>query len=321
MLDLPNAALAIDDLEQLGDWIDASTLLAPSGELSEEEIVDSLADSELLDQAPPKRPRRGKAAPVTTNRDLARSLVEDVWRCLRGRQRRLGTSYPIDLQKGKLVRRVASWQQARCFSFLLFSDLGKSYVGVNVDFTPGSDFCRLFEKVVEASESLLFRGVAVRFGHPPDPGWPVPVKDRIEHLAERFSRRADVLEDKIHGRDKDLGLDIAVRLALGDEEDGLLVLLTQCATGDNWTTKHEPSLDEWATLIRWKAVLVRAIAFPWRMHPKRFAWRDALRLNAVVLDRMRLLSAGNPDPLLDATAIPDIDAWCAARAAEFPRLS
>jgi hypothetical protein len=318
MLDFPNVDLNMDDLQQLCDWIDASALLAQSGELAAEQIVDALADSELLENRG-KKAKKGTAKGVS-GRDLARERVEDLWRGLRARQHQLGEAYPFDIEMFKIVRRVPSWREARCFSFLLFSDLGHSYTDVKVDFEPGSHFCRLFEKVVEASACRLFRGVTVRFGHPSDSGWPTPVKARIEHLAEKFSRPVEDLSEKIHGRDKDLGLDVATRIALGDEDEGLLVLLAQCATGQNWTTKHEPSLEEWANLIRWKAVLVRAIAFPWRMRRKPLVWRDALRLQAVLLDRMRLLSGGNPDRHLDASVVPDIEAWCNARAAEFPRL-
>jgi hypothetical protein len=52
-----------------------------------------------------------------------------------------------------------------------------------------------------------------------------------------------------------------------------------------------------------------------------FLWRHAKRLEAILLDRMRLLSAGNPDLRLDHAVVAEIDAWCSARAFEFPALS
>jgi hypothetical protein len=321
MLSLPDRHLDADDREQLADWIEASALLAPAGEVSQGEVFDVLADSGLFEV--PRRLRRAKrgATDDETAQDQVRLCVEDVWRVLRERKRRLASAYPFDVDHGGVRRAVASLQGARCYALLLFADLGKSYRRVQVDYDAGSPFCRLFEKVVEACERRIFGGVVVRFGHPHDADFPKAIQQRVKHLADRFERPIEKLEGKVHERDKDLGLDVAARVAIGDEEPGTLMVMTQCATGGGWKKKKEPSLREWDGLVQWKAHAVRAIAFPWRMRANDFLWRDAKRLEAILLDRMRLLSAGNPDPRLDGGVAAELDAWCAARALEFPALT
>jgi hypothetical protein len=81
----------------------------------------------------------------------------------------------------------------------------------------------------------------------------------------------------------------------------------------------EPSLKEWSRLIEWHSPLFRALAFPWRRDiDDRRVGRLSVRFDAVFLDRMRLLSGGNPDATLTPTEAERIQGWCATRMSEFP---
>lgn len=312
MLALPDRTLDIEDTDRLADWVEASALLGSRVELRRSEVFDLLFDSGLLADLE----EEGDEADA---QERVEDRVEDIWRALDSRARRLGPGYPFAVRADGLARTVGTWRDARCFTLPLLSDLGRFYTTVKVAFSPGTKFALLFEKVVEVCTKKLFRGATVRFGWPCDAGWPVGIKARVRELAKRVDRDPETLKGKIHSKDKDLGLDVVSKLALGDDGDATLVLLVQCATGKNWKGKHEPSLDEWKALIRWRGPVVRAIAFPWRMQVEPMAWRDLLRLDGVALDRLRLVSSGNPDSLLETSVTKEIDAWCSQRASEFPR--
>jgi hypothetical protein len=303
-------ALPIDDprdTQKLADWAELSCLLRDPREVSDGEIADVLHNSLLLHDEDAQ--------------DEAQMIAEEVFLALQRRAHEMRDGYPFSAGKNYL-RASRGWEECICYSSLLVADLGNSYAEVNTAYSPTSHFPKLFEKVAQACLGCIFGGASVRFGVPRDPSWPRSIVDRIGRLAEEMGLEPDDPGSKVEPNDGDLGLDVATRIRLGDEEAGTGILLTQCATGRNFKAKKgEPPLDEWKRLIHWRSLLIRAVAFPWRRNVSDHKFgRLAIRFEAILLDRHRLNSGGNADGFLDEWARRDLAEWCRRRIAEFPLL-
>jgi hypothetical protein len=314
MLSTPDGSFDVEDRERVADWIELLCLVDPQREVSTTDVADYFHDSLLL------QPEDFGDDECLTQQDIARQWTYEVFETIRQRIKNLGDGYPFTIENGVLTA-VKPWEDAICFTTLLLADVGRFYTSVKVQFTPGSKFPRLFEKIVEACLAVVLQGKSIRFGWPRDKGWPKPVAHRIAHAARELGLTADRPVKKVFSADRDLGLDIITRWRLGDEGSGGGIFLTQCATGDNWAAKRgEPNLTEWVRLIDWRCHLIRAVAFPWRKDrgDREFA-RVAMRLEAVLFDRLRLLSRGNPDALLHPETSKELKKWCNARLRELPK--
>lgn len=309
MLGVPDQSFDHGNLGRLADWLEVACLLADTEGLSIGVFVEELHDSLLLAGELPEG--------IGSSRDYGELLIGDALSQVRRRQRAYGDAYPFSVLADGLER-TGGFSENLCFSTLLVADIGRFYTGVKVSFSGSSKLPRLFEKVVQSCLQQVLGGTSVRFGWPIEPGWPTLPKDRIRKLADEFDLEPENLNGKVRPRDKDLGLDVATRFKFGDEGPGVGVLLTQCATGDNWKGKTgEPSIPEWNKLLAWDSALIRGVAFPWRKEDDRLLARLASRFDAVLFDRERLLSAGNPDTHLDGAAAAEIQKWCEDRCKEF----
>ncbi len=310
VISLPNSPCVLDELGRLADWAEVSCMLSEAGEIWKEELADDFHDSGLL--APQA------AGDDDSLQEQSELLASDLLSTLEGRQRRLRNNYPFTVEKDRIAA-PDSWRGHICYTALLLDDLGRFYA--NFDRGPSTRFTFYFEKIVQAGVAAITKGDCIRFGWPRDPGlgWATHPAERVVQLAERLGVIANAVTERVDAHEKDIGLDVVARWEFGDARPGSLFLLVQCATGKNWRSakKGEPSLARWRDLLLWRSCLQRVIAFPWRadMGDKDLAI-IASNLDAIILDRMRLLSAGNPDSHLDAWVRPGIEKWCDKRLAE-----
>ena len=318
MIDLPQ--LNVDEIQRAADWVEACVLFSPEGVLSQTDVSDQVLDSGLLGFFAEEVFEEDAAdwdEDAFGAKNSADGFAEQVWQVLADRSRTIAGGFPFKISAALVERESgSSWRDYPAYSLLLISDIGRYYTEVSVRAT--ADAARLFEKVVEASERGLLRGCSCRFGWPREPGWPKPVDERIGELGRILGLDVENLEGKTTVKDKDRGLDVVGRLSFGDDGEGSLVLLTQCALGKHWRKKRgEPALPEWRDVFKWHAQLVRAVAVPWRLEPPHDYRYTSRRFDAVVLDRMRL-SAGRPDEFIAADVRSQIIEWCEQRVQQFP---
>ncbi len=77
----------------------------------------------------------------------------------------------------------------------------------------------------------------------------------------------------------------------GDDRQGNIVYLIQCASGANWRHKLKtPDLDIWRSLVSFSARPNRGFAAPFLFDDDTFK-RNCIRVNGLLLDRARLLAA------------------------------
>lgn len=330
MFDLPD--VSVDDLASIADWVELCALFSKQGEMSQLACSDVFIDKGMLgpdahDYFDDDTTYADDA--VLSDDDAVDRFGELVWSQLSDRQTQLGEGYPFRVDSDLLTRRADHWDRTVAYATLLLADFSRRYkreVEKNqsktrkISIETGSGFPPLFEKVVEASLHGVLGGRSVRFGWPREPGWPKSINARVKRLANALELDTETLEGKTGTHDKDMGLDVVARLALGDDESGSMYVLTQCATGRNWRTKTgEPALARWRDLLQWKARLVRAIAIPWRLDADRDYWK-ATRLfdDAIIMDRPRL-AYGQPDKHLAGETRKKLRRWCLVQRRRLPR--
>lgn len=322
MIELPHD-VPINDLASFSDWVELCALLEPAGAVSAAKVADVIRDASLVGTAQSDLPTWDESfrdPDAFTDEEAAERFTEGIWGHLTYRAHISADSYPLAIEKDRVIRRYDSWQHTAGFMMLLVADASRFYPEAAISTEPSSGFPRLFEKVVEACGRGLFGGASVRFGVPRDPDWPRGIVQRINTLGERLSLKAESLEGKVKPISGDRGLDVAVRLSFGDDGPGTVVFLVQCATGKNWKVKRgEPSIAEWQDIFQWNAGLIRAIAVPWRLEaPSEYA-QNFRHFDSIILDRMRLV-CGCPDRFLDPSTRKLILSWCGKQIKKLPTL-
>ena len=320
MIELPSSD--VGDLERLADWLELCTLV--DGEVSASAVAEVLQSSALAgyDQSEFFQGDETFQDPdAFSEQDAAERLTEMLWEQCRGRAQLLGDAYPFDLGREMASLRPDHRNDVPGYLMLLLIDIG-FYYNLGDLLAPSSDSSRLFEKIVEASHRGMLGGPCSRFGWPREPDWPTAIDDRIRRLGQELDLTTDNLTDKTDPNDKDRGLDVAGRARMYDDQHGSYALLTQCATGrTNWKDKKgEPSLTAWANIFQWNALLMRAVALPWRLTTGWDRKRTHQYFEAIVLDRPRLLD-GNPDAFLSDDLKTQINAWCDPVVARLPVLT
>jgi len=313
MIDLPAKCVA-RDLQPLADWVELCAIVGPPGEVSQVDVYRMLGEEESYRDS-------YRDDPLAPEDDVMLALAEDVWSLLSARESLLGRAYPFTVDDDLLLRSRKSWRDTPSYTaMLLIASLLQYPPDIQVCSVDGFTFRQLFEKIVQASGRGLFGGPSVRFGVPPEPGWPTGFRERVKKLADEMALDLGNIDAQTHSREQDRTLDVCSRLSFGDDGPGSIAVLTQCATGKNWKDKRgEPSLAEWRSMFVWEEQLVRSIAVPLWIGKRREYGSLHRHFDAMILDRPRLLS-GRPDRFLDKAARKSVRQWCEAQIKRLPTL-
>jgi hypothetical protein len=306
VIDLPSTS--VENLERLADW--AELCAFADGEISAADCEKVFQGAGLAGYAQREFFAGDEAfadEDTFSEDETAVRLADLVWEECRNRAEVLEGAYPFDVDDGLVL--VHEPRDSASYMMLLVIDLVYYYEERDI-VTPSSESSRLFEKVVEASHIGLLGGPCSRFGWPIEPDWPTAIDERIDRLGEELGLVTEGLYGKTDPLDKDRGLDVAGRARLHDTAEATYALLTQCATGrGNWKDKKgEPSIAAWHNIFQWHAVLLRAIALPWRLEGRWNYCRTHQYFEAVVLDRPRLMK-GDPDQFLADEVKSAIHDW------------
>jgi hypothetical protein len=279
MLDIPEIGFRPStkkhnvDLIILCDWIESSVMFVDE-RLSQSDVMDMLCDMHVYQQ-----------------KDFAAERVEDAWSELRRRQLWIAQGFPVSIQK-RHVQRKLLWQQSLAHSFCLAVTCLQYYKPWAHQF--GSNYIEqgdLFE--VLAKESLEALGWSVH-----RTGWAsglhmndfqTIVSSVSDCLGEPYINDALV---SLYDMAKEEKLDLVCYKPFVDGRGGKPVYLMQCGSGENWREKLKtPDIDVWAKLITFSSCPQRAFAMPFALQNEEF-FITCNRINGMLLDRYRLLSAG-----------------------------
>ena len=210
----------------------------------------------------------------------------------------IGEGYPFSFN-GTVVTASNAWDdEALAYVFLLL---------MSAEGLPGLDNGRrLFEQVVTAALGQYLTGESLRFGFPHRTPVPSHPDDAVNYLAEQIGQRR-IFTRQVRKNEKDMGVDAVAWKRFSDGLPTKVVLLANCSTGANWSSKlGELSIEKWKRMIDFGCDPVQVFAVPWIPSPE--DWLNIVDFGNMVLDRARTASllAG-----WDATAT--IRTWCKSR--------
>jgi len=261
------------NLDVLCDWIEAS-IVFDDDELSKSYVTDILIEEQIY-----------------RNQDFAAERVSDAWAIVARRMDYLARPLGISVSGNRIIRKD-EWDQFPAYAFCLalscvelYSELpspwGENYV------EQGS----LFEELAEESLEQTLQGWTVK-----RVGWsssnnPIPLSDEIQGIISDLNEKEGA-DAGLHltTTTKDLGLDLLAYLSFGDQQPSIPILLVQCASGSNWTSKrHTPDMDLWKKVVCFNSEPVRGFVIPFGFADNLQFRRDAAPVNGLFVERYRLL--------------------------------
>lgn len=289
------------DAEIFCDWIEACVLFG-DGEASGSDVVDILRENAIYD-----------------SQDFAWELVNNAFLAIRERKRVLGEGYPLRIKAGTRVASDIEWQGVAPYAFCLTLSLSKAYPTwwktFSQDFGPQG---KLFEDLTAEAVAATFSGWEVH-----QTGWTATAPNRIAEIVRNVAELIGEATGEVRrwsGRHaKEAGLDLLCFRPFADGRAGFPVMLFQCASGGDWSSKlHEPKLRVWKKIVTFTIDPQKALAMPFALGPEQFSYHANI-VNGLLLDRDRLLTPGHANRDWITGALRDrLEAWIGPRVGTLP---
>ncbi len=270
----PETGKKLDEF-QLADWLEGCVTFADTI-ISQNDVVDALHENYLTNKTD-----------LQSAKNDAISRVEAAWSELARRATCLGQSAPYRIN-GVRIERTCEWQQSPVFAFCLLVGLMPAYRQAFKAYSDYTEQGELFEQVTIAA--LRAQGWEVH-----GVGWSKQGASSIAEKVDAAARFIGVgsLEGAIEKwtapRAKDAGLDVICQYVFMDGWSGRPVILTQCASGENWEDKlHTPDLNTWKKLVDFCTAPLRGLSMPFVVRPERFRRAGVRDSVTLLLDRNRL---------------------------------
>ena len=289
MLVLPQVGMARSvepehnvELDALCDWIEASLAFTNIKFISGSNIVDVLTEEEIY-----------------ASQEFAWEFVDNAFAELSRRGECLSGNSPFKINGDRIVR-TKDWEDVPAYGFCLALACAKWYPKwASSMVMPGkkrpdySEQGQLFEQITASALEQLLPGWKVfRTGWSPDN--PKKIKQVVADVSLFLREPAKEIEPWMSSEANEAGLDIVCCRHFNDARAGLPTLFVQCASGKHAEHKLKtPDEKEWGKVINFTAV------FPHRSFVTPFVFTDAEfkrvanKVDGLLLDRIRLLSAGN----------------------------
>lgn len=286
----------------LGDWLEACLLFSRE-RVSKNDVVDLLIEEQVCNDE---------------GQDMAYGIATQGWEELTRRGRWGGLSLGIEFTRDRLTR-TSTWEDDLFSSFMVLLSLFRIYpkwAAAHRDYVGQGD---LFERCTElVCPSLLPGWQTYRAGWTPDDAKNIP--GIVQALCDLlFTTGAADLDQWISPQGNDGGLDLVCYRTYGDEREGTPVFFLQCASGKNWRQKiHTPNGATWKKYLNSAVTPSTGIIAPFVIENAELK-RASLEGQAIVFDRIRLLSAKRAAPIvLPDDLADDLRAWMAVRIADLP---
>lgn len=243
--------------QSLADWAELSCMKGRKGRVSRSEVLDQLNEYGV---------------------EGAEDHCIAIWQELERRARALRALYPIDIGPAS-IQRLRPWNKDAVYvALLLLGAVGMKPVGS----------ARLFEEMTTLALERYTGGKALRIGFPRQPPVPKGFADLLRYLSHELGeelRRAKPLSPAT----KDCRADIIAWRPFNDARGGQLIIMAQCATGANWTTKlTECNVDVWARYLDFVVPPLRAFATP-HLEADNERWLEYGTMGGIPFDRIRLV--------------------------------
>ena len=270
----PETGSKLDEF-QLADWLEGCITFSEEV-ISQNDVVDVLHENYLTDKTD-----------IQSAKADAVMRVDVVWQELERRVTCLGKSATYRINNARLER-ICEWKNSPAFAFCLLIGLRPAYRRAFKEYRDYTEQGDLFEQVTVAAMKAIG-------WHVHGVGWSKTAANSISDKVNAAARFIGV--DALQGatekwtapKAKDAGLDVICQYVFKDGWSGKPVILTQCASGENWEEKlHTPDINTWRKLVDFCTAPHRGLSMPFVVRPDRFKRAAVRDLVTLLLDRNRL---------------------------------
>lgn len=307
MLGLPEKAFTdpetgrILDEFQLADWLEGCITFADDV-ISQYDVVDMLHENYLTNKTE-----------TQSAKDDATNRVEAAWCEIARRASCLGKSATYRVN-GVRLERIRDWRKSPAFTFCLLVGLRPAFRKTFSEYKDYNTQGELFEKVTIAA--LKAFGWEVH-----DVGWS---KRGAKSIADKVNAAARFIgvepldgatEKWTAPKAKDAGLDVICQYFFRDGWSGKPVILTQCASGENWKDKLDtPDLNTWRKLVDFCTAPLRGLSMPFVIRPERFKRAGVRDSVTLLMDRNRLaVPDQQPGDWIPVDLVKELEDWMNSR--------
>ncbi|MBK8090642.1 MAG: hypothetical protein IPK32_01230 [Verrucomicrobiaceae bacterium] len=288
-------------IEQACDWIESEVLFL-SSQVTRTEVGDSLEESGILNGAE------------------SRDFAEELWRRLRERIHQSGGNSPFTVKDQTISSKVNTFKDASSYAFCLLV----SYAHHHKTWATKCKFKynlqgANFEDLVCPAMGKLFPGWTV---YPT--GW---AKGRttggrkiIQNIADLLCGNIGDLKRWTNRQVKEAQLDALCYRSFPDQRGNLPAFFIQCASGANLEKKlREPDMELWNKLVCLVPASLprRAVVTP-NVLPRRKFDHFANKSSGLLIDRLRIASAGPENDWLEKTTQKRLSSWLTAYVKKLP---
>lgn len=281
------------------DYIELLCLANIDGEISKSDFIDRLKEKKDLGELSELEVEidevdglpQQSAAEIS---DKTRSQVDNWFNHLSFRESMFKEFYPFSLSSnGKSLIRQQNMSLKRKFYvfFLLSANLRYNCKANRNALTKN------FEAISkEALKAFLPKEARVHIfgtGAPSTTGRYIGnLWQKINTLAGDLGETVILPQNKISKYDTgDNGLDVVGWVPLGDRNEGLVILLGQCACTEEWVNKqHSSSAEAWSQVMTFKARPANVAFIPFFFRESDGTWHKPQDIhNAILIDRLRFI--------------------------------
>jgi len=218
------------------------------------------------------------------------TLIDTIWNELERRELLYGRNAPFKLEE-RSISFNELWIERKDYLMCLVLSL----FGNGIDTTRTGT---LFEKVSEkAVRKYLHSKETVLYGTAPRP----PLQQIIGRMFERYKASPPSFR-------QDRKADIIAWKPFGDKRSSQIIILFQCAAGNDWKAKiNEVCLPAWATYANWGSYLMKGFCLPKLISREEF--EEYSLDGGLLLDRARIC---RNTIIFDNELKQEIKNWCSS---------
>lgn len=225
-------------------------------------------------------------------------MMNDIWQELRIRREWYGDVAPYELE-GKVIIPNIHWKsRPEYVACLIWALEGNP----NTVIATSGEAGKLFERICNKVIRKYLNGQSIIYGFPSEQ----TLEDIAKVINERFIYKPPNYR-------KDRNLDIIAWQPHNDNRSSQLVLLAQCASGNDWPKKlKELNLDAWTKYIHFSSCPIKAFAFP-AVVSDRIRFHENSVDAGILFDRCRIYRYTEDGHFEDDSLRSELISWCDGR--------
>lgn len=216
-------------------------------------------------------------------------LIDSVWIELNERKKLYGSNPPFIIEHSTIFPKIKFKDNIIYSTCLLLSLFGNNY---KPQYTG-----KLFERLSELAIKNYLGGETIVYGH--------PSKQSVQNMANKIKESfLETMPSKFNDR----GLDIIAWKSFEDRREGKIIILFQCASGNNWRDKLTTlSIKVWTSYINWTVNPLRGFILPKIVSNTEF--KEKSREGGILIDRARIFKNVSIQDI-QSELKEELNIWC-----------